>query len=212
MRYPKVSFGSRLLAALLDALVGSAPLVVLGIAFGVVFSLAIGASVSDGDAGRFGPGAWAAGLAMLVAAAWSLWYGFTKDGMGEGQSVGKRAMGLMVVHTPTDTPCTRGQSAVRALVWGGTNLVPGIGFLIEPLAAILDARGRRFGDRAADTQVVDAAEWRRRQALRDGYGAYGSLRDPAHDALLDPTLGVPMDRAMREALAEVEEVTRRGER
>lgn len=108
-------------------------------------------------------------------------------------------MGLMVVHTRDDLPCTREQSATRALVSVATGMVPAVGFLIEPLAALIDERGRRLGDEAAGTQVIPASAYR--GSGRGPGGGAPALRDLSLDAEWDP--------AMREAMREVDEITRR---
>ena len=38
-------------------------------------------------------------------------------------------------------------------------LIPGIGFLIEPIAAVVTADGRRLGDRLAGTQVIEVGDY-----------------------------------------------------
>ena len=42
---------------------------------------------------------------------------------------------------------------------GGAPLIPGIGFLIEPIAAVVTADGRRLGDRLAGTQVIEVGDY-----------------------------------------------------
>jgi uncharacterized RDD family membrane protein YckC len=68
----------------------------------------------------------------------------------------------MVVHLPTNQPCTTGQSALRYLVIFLCNLVPYVGWLIEPIVTLAAAGGRRLGDQAAGTQVIEASAYRRR--------------------------------------------------
>jgi uncharacterized RDD family membrane protein YckC len=87
-------------------------------------------------------------------------YGFVKDGLGRGQSLGKRATGLMVVHLPTNRPCSIGRSAVRTLVLYLSNVLPFVGWLIEPILVIVTQDRRRLGDRAASTQVIRVADYR----------------------------------------------------
>jgi uncharacterized RDD family membrane protein YckC len=71
-------------------------------------------------------------------------------------------MGLMVVHLPSNQPCDRGQSAIRYLVMFLLNLVPYLGWLIEPVVLLAAAGGRRLGDSAAGTQVIRTADYRPR--------------------------------------------------
>lgn len=179
--FPKPSFGTRVVASLVD----------LVVAFGVMLlGLALVAMVvaSHGTASWMLGGAAAVGT--VLGALWGLWYTHVKDGMPGGQSHGKRLVGLMVVHLPTGVPCSRWQSAVRKLVWAGTAAVPFVGPFIEPFSALFDAHGRRLGDRAADTQVIRVADYTSRLAAPEVYAA------------------LP-DAAMVEAMREVEEIVQR---
>jgi uncharacterized RDD family membrane protein YckC len=138
--YVKANFGARLLAYLIDLLVSIAPVTIISVFVAV-----------SGMINRQMP----MSVILIVASAlWTIWYSFTKDGREGGQSIGKDMMDLMVVHTETNTPCTMGQSALRALVLGAVNLIPVVGWLIEPIMAIAAEDGRRLGDRAAGTQVI----------------------------------------------------------
>lgn len=146
--YPKAPLGSRFVAALLDNLISSVPATVLLLA-------AIASSQGGGTILTL-----LLGLLAAAAFVWAIWYTFTKDGRSGGQSIGKKAMGLMVVHLATNKPCDNGQSALRALVLFGTNLVPYVGWLVEPVVTLAAAGGRRLGDSAAGTQVIAASEYR----------------------------------------------------
>lgn len=77
------------------------------------------------------------------------------DGFRQGQGYGKKMLGLMVVHLPSNNPCTKGQSFLRSLICYITWIVPIVGFFIEPLVAMIDNDGRRLGDKAAKTQVIE---------------------------------------------------------
>lgn len=146
--YPKAPLGARFVAALIDTLVSSIPAIVLVVA-----------TVAAASAGAT-PLAVGLGLFALAAVVWALWYGFTKDGRPGGQSIGKKSMGLMVVHLPTNKPCDNGQSALRYLVLFGLNLIPYLGWLVEPVVMLAAAGGRRLGDSAAGTQVILVNEFR----------------------------------------------------
>jgi uncharacterized RDD family membrane protein YckC len=91
---------------------------------------------------------------------WALFYSFTKDGRPGGQSIGKKAMGLMVVHLQSNQPCSRSQSALRFLVMFLLSLVLGAGWLVELIVLLIEPGGRRLGDFAAGTQVIEASAWR----------------------------------------------------
>jgi uncharacterized RDD family membrane protein YckC len=147
--YPKAPFDRRLLATLLDAAIACGPLGVAGM---------VAAAVAWA-----GYGGIAIVLGILIGApgfVWAAYYGFVKDGQPRGQSIGKKKLGLMVVHLPTNAPCTRSQSALRQLVMAGTNLVPYLGWLVEPIVVLAADGGRRLGDYAADTQVIAVESYR----------------------------------------------------
>jgi uncharacterized RDD family membrane protein YckC len=148
--YPKAPLGGRFLAALVDHLISTVPA-----------SLLVVAAVSAflGDATAVGV---VVGLLALVAVVWALFYSFTKDGRPGGQSIGKKMMGLMVVHLPSNQPCNMSQSALRNLVMFLLGLVPYVGWLIEPIVLLAAAGGRRLGDTAAGTQVILATDYKRR--------------------------------------------------
>lgn len=148
--YPKAPLGSRFVAAVIDNLVSSIPAIVLVVA-------TIGAASAGAT-----PLAVLLGLLAAAGVIWALWYAFTKDGRSGGQSIGKKAMGLMVVHLPTNKPCDHGQSALRYLVLFGLNLIPYLGWLVEPIVTLGAAGGRRLGDTAAGTQVIAASQYRSR--------------------------------------------------
>jgi uncharacterized RDD family membrane protein YckC len=146
--YPKAPLGARFVAAVLDNLLSVVP-----------SALLVAATVGAASAERSGL---AAVLGVLAAGAtiWALWYMFTKDGRPNGQSIGKKAMGLMVVHLASGRPCSRSQSALRYLVLLALNLVPYVGWLVEPIVLLSAAGGRRLGDSAAGTQVIAVGDYR----------------------------------------------------
>lgn len=87
-------------------------------------------------------------------------YSFIKDGFSNGQSYGKRIMGLMVIDYITHMPISKKQSIIRRFIYIGLILIPIIGILIEPLLIIIDNKGRRFGDRIAGTLVINLEEYK----------------------------------------------------
>lgn len=146
-RYPKARLGARFLAWIIDILLATVPAA-------IITAIGFAAMPRRG----FSP---LGVIAMLLGFAWCLYYSFTKDGWTGGQSVGKKAMDQMVVDVRTNQPCTVGQSALRALVLGVLNLIPGLGWLIEPIVVLATENGRRLGDLAAGTQVIDVASYQR---------------------------------------------------
>lgn len=83
-----------------------------------------------------------------------LTYPFIKDGMKNGQSFGKRLMGIRVISLDDGMPCTYARSAIRQLITSLLCNVAFIGLIIEPLIVLIDDDGRRIADRIANTFVV----------------------------------------------------------
>lgn len=139
--YPKASLAARFGAYIIDGAIAVAPAICSGLVFAIVTR----------GVGRPGP------VMLLVFASilWAIYYGLTKDGREGGQSIGKRATGLRVVNISTGNPCSTSESIVRNLVLAGLNLVPAVGWLIEPIVAMAEGSGRRLGDMAAGTQVIE---------------------------------------------------------
>jgi uncharacterized RDD family membrane protein YckC len=134
--YPKASSGLRVGADLIDSLVLPAVLILLVVVIGVVGGAQAGVLF----------------VLMLIPAFLLFWlYRFVKDGFG-GAGLGKRASGLMVVHLTTNTPCSLLQSTLRQILY----VVPFM-LIVEFILMLTDEKGRRLGDRIADTQVIDAA-------------------------------------------------------
>lgn len=86
------------------------------------------------------------------------------DGMPNGQSPGKRLMGVKAVHVPTRQGCSLRQSVIRNLP-----VAVAFGFAVNPFLLLVaipvglfelymvatDPLGVRIGDIFADTQVID---------------------------------------------------------
>lgn len=100
-------------------------------------------------------------LATFLSFIWFAYYGLLRDSFKNGQSWGKRLLGLRVIELEGNRPCSRGSSFTRnflglALAFVAVFL-PLIGwtlFFVEPYAVISSKQGQRFGDRWARTQVV----------------------------------------------------------
>ncbi len=99
-----------------------------------------------------------------------LTYALIADGLGRGQSLGKRVVGLRVLG-PSGAPCSFLESVQRNLSVGFALVlllqrVPylwpllwliGLGLLLfEAFLVATDDAGQRLGDRIGDTRVVDA--------------------------------------------------------
>jgi len=147
-RYPKVGLGRRLAARILDMLVP----VPLMLASGILIAIGV-----TSDASAFT----ALGvMAMICSFGWGIYYSFTKDGRERGQSIGKKKLNLMVVNITTNKPCTKGESFLRELDLFFLQMFPIVGWLVEPIFIVASDDGRRLGDRAADTQVIDVNDYR----------------------------------------------------
>lgn len=97
-------------------------------------------------------------------------YFLLRDGIGEGQGVGKRLLGIRVVSYPGGRAISYGDSARRNLVFALPALlllIPVLGramygvvmvlvWLMEIYLVLRDPEGRRFGDRWAGTMVVNS--------------------------------------------------------
>ena len=82
-------------------------------------------------------------------------YWLCRDGLFQGQSIGKRLVGLRVVTGKGRGRCTVRLSAIRNVLW----IIPFVNVLMGLTGLYLLARdpaGRHWGDRLADTRVVSA--------------------------------------------------------
>ena len=80
-------------------------------------------------------------------------YWLVRDGLFDGQSIGKRVMGLKVIVLPNNVRCTILPSAIRNVLW----IIPFVGIVMAIVAVHAqqhDPDGRHWGDRLADTRVV----------------------------------------------------------
>jgi len=141
--YPKAPLSQRFGAYIVDGIITVGPVIVAAI-FNHLFHLG-----TQSPATRT--------INYVATLAWAFYYTCTRDARPNGQSIGKKIFGLMVVNTETDKPCTLGQAIGRGLTLAVLNGIPAIGWLIEPIAAVGSADGRRIGDRLAGTQVIRAS-------------------------------------------------------
>src|SRR5262245_9624512 len=141
--YDIAGIGSRFLAAIIDTLVIGAALLVLGLLVGVIGNrTSLASSTTSSVAAAIG-----AILSFLI-----LWgYYIVFELVWNGQSIGKRAIGLRVVREG-GRPVTFVSSAIR-------NLIRIVDFLpafygIGVIVMFVDRRARRLGDLAGGTLVV----------------------------------------------------------
>lgn len=76
-------------------------------------------------------------------------YGFLKDSLYDGRSIGKKVMGLQVLNSESLTPCKMMESVIRAC----SLAIPLFG-IYDGLLVFIDPEGLRYGDRWAKTMVV----------------------------------------------------------
>ncbi len=160
--YPRAPWGMRTLAFLIDSLIGAVPLAVLSILLLLMIPLFLGYQPLPFLEGvpmvffyvTFG--------AFLISFLWFCFYSLARDGLGRGQSLGKRICNLMVINTKTHQPCNLWGAIFRKLPVTLITILAsplfylgGIFFLIEPIAALINEKGLRLGDQLADTQVIE---------------------------------------------------------
>lgn len=89
----------------------------------------------------------------VIALAGAVVYALLRDGIS-GQSLGKLAVGLVVVNIQTGQFCSWKDSALRNVFV----LIPGANVLavfLESFTILRDPQGQRLGDRIAQTQVIE---------------------------------------------------------
>jgi hypothetical protein len=93
------------------------------------------------------------GTGSVLALGGAAVYVLLRDGIG-GQSLGKLAVGLVVVNIRTGRFCSWKDSALRNLF----ALIPGanvVAVFLETITMLRDPQGQRLGDRLAQTQVIE---------------------------------------------------------
>ena len=146
-RYPRAPIGARLGAWIADGIIAS-PLISVG-------ALLFAAGIVRDELSVLGV------ILMVAGGLWSAAYTLGRDALS-GAGFGKQLAGLVVVSYETGAPVKGGPTAIRHLVFWATNLLPGIGSLVEPVLTLVDSEGRRLGDKLAKTQVVRIEDAARR--------------------------------------------------
>jgi len=152
--YPKAPLGARFWASVLDGLIGLGLCLPTFICFWIALQKSKGHSYYYDDESYDPGGAFLLFIMGLLLYIGPLIYSLIKDGLGQGQSWGKKNMYLMVVDLGTNQPCGKGKSIARNLISTLICLVPFIGWLVEPIIVLASDSGRKLGDLAANTQVV----------------------------------------------------------
>lgn len=146
--YPKARMGARIVAYLIDGVIASVPAAM------VAFIAFLGYAVTADPSGE--PPALMVLLMVMVGFlgfGWAVLYTLLRDGLGRGQSFGKRIAKLMVVRLEDGRPCTKGNSIVR-------NLVASLLGIIDIIVALVQEKGQRVGDMLVNTQVIDVRDYR----------------------------------------------------
>jgi uncharacterized RDD family membrane protein YckC len=102
------------------------------------------------------------GLVLLI---FPIGYALIKDGIGEGQSYGKRALDLMVVNVSDNRPCTKPNSMGRNLVFSIIGGIPYVGALLEIIMVFANPEGRKLSDLIAGTQVIEKNSYQNGQGV-----------------------------------------------
>lgn len=157
---PVASFGSRVVAGLIDiaiTLIGVVPLVI-GIVVIVASAPATTYDVYGGTHTVTGTGS-AAGIAIgvlliiaggLVSLTIGIWNRIFKMGR-TGQSVGKRAMGLMLIDTTTGRTIGAGKAFLREIVHAVVNQI----LYLSYLWMLWDTDKQTLGDKAVASTVIE---------------------------------------------------------
>lgn len=142
---PLAGVGTRLLAAMLDALIILSTIVAVGIV-----ALIVGAVIAyqpNSDAANSVLGA----LVLLALFFFVFGYYAVLELLWDGQTVGKRALHLRVLRdngTPADAASVLARTVVRLV-----DFLP-VGYLVGLVTMIVDGRARRLGDIVGGTVVV----------------------------------------------------------
>lgn len=148
--YIKASIGNRVAAALIDCLI------LIGVSIPAAAVLLFAFFSALGNQEELTIVLCIAGaLLSLVPLAFLL----LKDGYRNGQSPGKKSMKLVVIDLESNMPCSKQQSCIRNVIFMLLGIVPFIGNLIEPIMVFATNDGRRLGDRAAKTMVIDKTDY-----------------------------------------------------
>lgn len=122
-------------------------------------------------------GGLAAAIYFVIAFTVQWGYGALLEWYGSGQTVGKRVVGIRVLQA-SGTRITLMQAAVRNLV-RIVDFLPAL-YFAGGACALLDKKGRRLGDLAADTVVVRQRRSPRPSAVVAPMERYNSfIHDPA---------------------------------
>lgn len=157
---PLASWGKRVGAALIDALVVGIPAVIIMVAAGIgtfasaecTFNATTGVTECTGSNNFFIAFALTQGIPYLVFAV----YGTIMNGGERGQTVGKMALKIQVRDEATGGPLGYGKAFLRWLVGAGLSLLTcGLGGLVDALFPLWDNKRQTIHDKAVSSLVVE---------------------------------------------------------
>ncbi|MGH2749386.1 MAG: RDD family protein [Actinomycetota bacterium] len=175
---PRANFGQRLGAYILDALIIFVPLLIL---FGAL--LAGSVESFDAESGQFRSGPLSGGnvLFTLFGLAVSIAYFTLLEGSTSGQTVGKKALSIRVIHANTGGTIGYGRALGRNAVRSLPGLIPLLSLiwvLLDNLWMLWDKEKQTLHDKAASTLVVPVAAYPIRRQGDQGQGGYGQSYGP----------------------------------
>ncbi len=153
---PLAGVGTRLLAALLDALI------ILAVLFVSLIALLLLSSLIALQPNSFAAGSVIGAFALLFLFGFVFAYYAVLELLWDGQTVGKRALKLRVLRdngAPVDPAAVLARTVVRLV-----DFLP-FGYLVGFISMIVDGRARRLGDIVGGTIVV--REWDSAPTLRE---------------------------------------------
>mgnify|MGYP001764800278 CR=1 FL=1 len=148
--YDLAGVGSRIAAALIDALVCLFAIFVVA----VLAAMALPRTLAERASADVFTG-WAVAVIMLAQFAVLWGYYVLFEALADGRTIGKRVMRLRVVRDG-GLSVTFGASAVRNLM-RVIDMQPGFTYVVGILSMILNKQGKRLGDLASGTLVVREA-------------------------------------------------------
>jgi uncharacterized membrane protein SpoIIM required for sporulation/uncharacterized RDD family membrane protein YckC len=145
LSYTIAGIGSRVYAGFIDLLV----------CFGLIIGIALATAALEAQFGS-GPitGATAWGAALLGLAAFAIFWGYyvVCEWLFDGQTIGKRHLGLRVVRDGGYS-IGFGAAATRNIM-RAIDMQPGIVYLFGIVSAVMSKTGKRLGDMVAGTVVI----------------------------------------------------------
>ena len=191
---PLAGVGTRLLAALLDALV------MLGVILAALIVIALVGSLIALQPHGVAAGSVLGAFTLLFLFGFVFAYYAGLELLWDGQTVGKRALKLRVLRdngTPVDAAAVLARTVVRLV-----DFLP-FGYLVGLISIVVDGRARRLGDIVGGTIVV--REWDSAPTLREiAYGA-----EPAAWGPPAPGQEAPVHLLTTDELAAAREFLRR---